>query len=341
MSDGQVTEAPAAPTVDMDASTAETLAMLQQPTINDFQTYVDPTPLGGEERPASASHDDDIDGEAIQEPQEPAEGEEASEAKEGDEDAPEGSAASGWAKVRKRERKLREQAEQIKAQEQRIQQEAQRLEHMHKAVEDYRAKLKQDPLSALEEAGYTFETLAKRIIDGEVPAHAPQPGQSNPQIEAMAKQLQAMQERMNQREAALEAQGMQIQASQALQSEDFALLNTADDPVGEIITVQKHYQSQGQYISAHDAAQLLQKNYIDQLRKLGQNEHVRKILLGDAASQQSAGHSQAPQSKPTTGSPAKTLSNNMASAPMVPIDLDRTYTEAEEIAMALKQITGV
>lgn len=347
MADTQATESAevateAAPTVDMEASTAETLELLQQPSINDFQAYVDPTPLGkGEATPEEPVAEEPAE-EPEAEEEEPTE--ETEEPKEGEEEAeeePEGSAASGWAKVRKREMRLRELDSKMKMREQELKETMARVQHQEKAVNDFRAKIQKDPLSALQEAGYTFETLARQIINGEIPTPETAAGEpTNPQIEAMMQQMQQMQDRMNQREAAIEELGLKSQAQQALSSEDFALLNTAEDPVGEVIAVQRHYQSQGQFISAQDAAEMLQQKYVDQLQKLGQNEVIRNLLLGDSAGRQSTGEGRASQvKKPMVKKPsgsAKTLSNNLAAAPMAPVDLDQTYSEADEIAMALR-----
>jgi hypothetical protein len=264
------------------------------------------------------------------------------EAKADEEKPPEGPAATGWARVAKKEKKLVERERAIKAQSEKTEQALAQINARMAELDAREKALDADPLAYLQKRGVTFDDLARRVIgDGKVsPEEAQRRGMTAQ--EARLKEIADRQERIERSiqegEVKKHVDNYRAGITSTLAQPEFELLRGYPDAETEVYEFAEKWAAKtGEVLTQSQAAERLQAQFSKELDSLASNATVRSRLLAGANGQPqrvSSGHSQVPQRQP--GESPKTLTNHLAGAPPRGEPDWASMSEDEQIAHALR-----
>lgn len=262
-----------------------------------------------------------------------------------EEKAPEGPAADGWAKVRKKEARLVKEQRAFEESQRQLAARAQQIEQQQKELQQQQAELEADPVAFLSKRGLSFDDLARRYVAG-----GKAEGAAKPPTDAAAKAAEERIARLEQAIADRERKDAEARAmadyrsgiKAALGAEEFELLRAWPDAESEVEDfADKWARSRNEVLTPHDAAARLQEVLRKQLTTLSSHQVVRSLMTaagnGGQPKQEVSGQSQVPRGP---GASPKQLTNHLAATPAAEApDLDN-LSEDEEILAALRLARG-
>jgi hypothetical protein len=232
---------------------------------------------------------------------------------------------------------LARREKQLRRMQQQINQEKQTMEAKLKGYEtDYmpKSRLKEDPISALMEAGYSHEEIYQRLINSTP--------NTDPTIKAMENKIKALEERLlNGQKQAEESTAQQYQ--QALKQIDreiklmvegdveFETIKASEAHSAVTELIEQTYKDEGYLMDIKEAARQVENYLVEQGLKMAQLNKIKSKL--QPATPEETVVKQAAKAATTTVTP-KTLTNNMQQ------ESQKRSSDKERMARALAAFKG-
>jgi hypothetical protein len=174
--------------------------------------------------------------------------------------------------------------------------------------EDYKARLKSEPLRVLEEAGVTYDQLTEAILA--------QQGGINPEIQALKAEIKALKEgvdtKFTERETQAEQQvlnEMRREATILAKAGDTYEMVRETQSVPEVIElIHRTYKQTGEVLDVSEAMQLVEDHLVNETLKIA---NLKKIQSKITPAQESV------QQQPQVKSGMKTLTNRDNAKPIL------------------------
>lgn len=255
-----------------------------------------------------------------------------------EEAAPEETVSSGWAAIRKADKRLRSERDELRKMRHEIQQAKESFETQGKSQADVIESLKANPLAFLEAQGISFDKLAEQVIDGKVPDQSV--SKLEARFEALEKENAELKKHYQASQQDKLVQDFRAEVKGVLAKDEYALLSAYPDAEAEIETFAgQYFSSYGEALPIPQIADILQDRWRERLSTLRSNQAVRKALgLAEDSNNQSV----APATSTSRPKVSKTLTKKHSSPVGAPLGKSEgsTVREEDELTEAAKLIPG-
>lgn len=245
-----------------------------------------------------------------------------------------GPAATGWAAIRKQEKRLVRERKELSERTKQIQQRLEEIERRDREFDE-------NPVEFMQRRGLTFDDLARRVLGEGKPSQEELQRRGTEQQTSEVKQLSEKIARLesmlaSERETSMIAQ-YRSSVDDVMKGSEFELLRSMPDAAHEVMNLADRWAAErNELLSARDAAVKIQDEYRKHLEGLSTHEAVRRFFGAAGSQQQKRGRSQVPQG---TGESPRTLTNNLAATTRESNGWSN-LTPDEEFAEALRIARG-
>ena len=301
---------------------------------------------GGEKSDDEPEASADAEGEASED-EETKEGEQkADSGEQGEEDE---SVARGWAAIKRQDKALREARQQLKAEREELESLKQELTQHKESEAGLAQKIKNDPIAALKELGFSQSDIAHRILHDGKPSNDEQARRSTEQQKS---EKQELMERIEQLENLIQNQTTSKQHEQIRQQvrqqigqvlenadDDYPFLSesqTAQQDVFDLISEWANVH--GEMLQPREAADILEGTLRDQAKQLSNSKAFRSLIgQSDGQAQQQTGSGPSKNPKKEAASGPKTLTNDWSASPKSTSSFDPAELDEDELIQRAAQ----
>lgn len=237
---------------------------------------------------------------------------------------------------------LARQEKQIRAERQKFKAEKEAFEAEKSArLNGYipKDKFKSDPLSALEEAGMSYDDLAKQLLEAPQAQVDPTVRALQAKVEALTSQLsqftkQAEESKSTAYQQALETIRHKVNGVVEANPTEFEMIKTLEQSDAVVALIEETFKADGYVMSEEEAAREVEDHLLSEAIRMAALEKVKKKLAPAPAAETPQAETAAPQQLETKQPQLTTLTNSVASTG------GKRLTEAERRQRAILAAQG-
>jgi len=252
---------------------------------------------------------------------------------------PAGSKGRAWATIKQTEKRMRHERQQLKEEMHRFRMEREQFAQQAQQQQDLKQRMAQDPFGTLQgEFGLTYDKLTNMAL--QPGAQQSTQAQPNGEITKVMEEVQQLRQEIAASRQKDYVSDYQTKIRSEIKSDDYELLRTLPNAEQEVFSYAAGYaQKTGELLSAKEAADTMQDQWRDHIRKISSNKAARQLLgLGEtntASEPTGQNGSAAGTAEPST------VTNSMTTPPPKGLNKEaQPMSHHDEVKRALAALSG-